>query len=124
MLTVATSGTLFPSSYHDEETNELTGYETEVLREVAERLGVDIEFDEMGYDGILTSVLNGTADVAAGIDITEDRKETLLVDELNSIVEELRNEGILSELSKEFYDGQDISEPMAEFEDLPVVEVE
>ncbi|MBM6615499.1 transporter substrate-binding domain-containing protein [Desemzia sp. RIT804] len=241
VLTVATSGTLFPSSYHDEETNELTGYETEVLRKIAERLGVEIVFDEMGYDGILTSVLNGTADVAAGVDITEERQEKFqfsdptkytvggivvretddsgietledvagkktggaatsiwsdmarelgaeiipydnatndvffrdiasgridivmhdyflsatavekfsdlgvkmsdvqynhttsamifskedktLADEINNILEELRNEGVLSELSKEFYNGQDISEPMAGFEELPVVEVE
>ena len=68
-LNVATSGTLYPSSFHEKETDKLTGYEVEVIREVAERLKLDIDFTEMGVDGMLTSVNSGAIDVAAmGID--------------------------------------------------------
>ena len=68
-LKVATSGTLYPSSFHEKETDKLTGYEVEVIREVAERLKLDIDFTEMGVDGMLTSVNSGAIDVAAmGID--------------------------------------------------------
>lgn len=68
-LNVATSGTLYPSSFHQSETDELTGYEVEVINEVANRLDLDVEFTEMGVDGMLTSVNSGVIDIAAmGID--------------------------------------------------------
>lgn len=68
-LKVATSGTYFPNSYHDEESNELTGFEVEILREVADRLGLKVEFTEMGVDGMLTSLNSEQIDIAAlGID--------------------------------------------------------
>lgn len=69
VLNVATSGTYFPNSYHDEESNELTGFEVEILREVANRLGLEVEFTEMGVDGMLTSLNSEQIDIAAlGID--------------------------------------------------------
>lgn len=69
MIKVATSGTLYPNSYHIKETNDLTGYEVEIIREAAKRLGVEVAFTEMGVDGMLTSVNSGAVDIAAiGID--------------------------------------------------------
>lgn len=78
-LTVATSGTLLATSFRDEESDELTGFEVEVAREVAERLELDIEFKEMGFDEMLTSVQTGQVDIAANdIEITEDRAEEFI----------------------------------------------
>ncbi|MCZ8535831.1 transporter substrate-binding domain-containing protein [Paenisporosarcina quisquiliarum] len=75
-LTVATSGTLLTTSYHDEETDELTGFEVEVVREAAKRLNLEIEFKELGFDEMLTSVSTGQVDLAANdIEITEERKD-------------------------------------------------
>lgn len=75
-LTVATSGTLYPTSYREEGTDELTGFEVEVVREVAERLELEIEFTEMGFDEMMTSVQTGQVDIAANdIEINEDRQE-------------------------------------------------
>lgn len=75
-LTVATSGTLLATSFRDEESDELTGFEVEVAREVAERLELDVEFKEMGFDEMLTSVQTGQVDIAANdIEITEERAE-------------------------------------------------
>ncbi|MDQ0175098.1 transporter substrate-binding domain-containing protein [Bacillus chungangensis] len=75
-LVVATSGTLYPTSYHSDETNELTGFEVEVVREMAKRLELDVEFVEMGVDGMLTSINSGTVDLAANdMDITDEREE-------------------------------------------------
>ena len=68
-IKVATSGTLYPSSFHEAETDKLTGYEVEIIREVATRLDLDVDFTEMGVDGMLTSVNSGAIDIAAmGID--------------------------------------------------------
>ncbi|USK31907.1 transporter substrate-binding domain-containing protein [Bacillus sp. F19] len=75
-LTVATSGTLYPTSYHDSETNELTGYEVEVVREMAKRMDLEAEFSEMAFDGMLTSIQSGKVDIAANdIMINNERKE-------------------------------------------------
>ncbi len=78
-LTVATSGTLLTTSYHDAESDELTGFEVEVVREVAKRLDLDVEFTELGFDEMLTSVNTGQVDIAANdIEITDDRKEKFI----------------------------------------------
>ena len=80
-ITVATSGTLFPSSYYGDD-NVLTGYEVEIMKAIGEKLDVEVEFMEMGVDGILTSVQSGQADMAAnGFDITDARKEDYLFSE-------------------------------------------
>ncbi|GEL67147.1 transporter substrate-binding domain-containing protein [Marinilactibacillus psychrotolerans] len=65
VLRAATSGTYYPNSYHDEETNELTGFEVEILREIGERLDLEVEFTEMGVDGMLTSLNSEQQDIAA-----------------------------------------------------------
>jgi len=78
-LTVATSGTLLATSYRDEESDELTGFEVEVVREVANRLELEVEFKELGFDEMLTSVKTGQIDIAANdIEITEDREENFI----------------------------------------------
>ncbi|MEK6267669.1 MAG: transporter substrate-binding domain-containing protein [Planococcus sp. (in: firmicutes)] len=78
-LTVATSGTLFPTSYRSEGSDELTGFEVEVVREIGERLELEIEFTELGFDEMLTSVQTGQVDLASNdIEITEDREENFI----------------------------------------------
>lgn len=78
---IATSGTLFPSSYHGDD-NELTGYEIELVEEIANRLDIEIEFMEIGVDGMLTAVQSGQVDAAInGFDITSKRQEDYLFTE-------------------------------------------
>lgn len=78
-MTVATSGTLLATSFRDEDSDELTGFEVEVVRELGERLDLDIEFTELGFDEMLTSVNTGQIDIAANdIEITEDRAEQFI----------------------------------------------
>ncbi|WP_192597713.1 transporter substrate-binding domain-containing protein [Sporosarcina limicola] len=75
-IIVATSGTLYPASYHDSATKELTGYEVEIIKEVGKRMDVKIEFKEMGLDGMLTSLNSGQVDLAVNdIEITKERLE-------------------------------------------------
>lgn len=77
-IVVATSGTLYPTSYHDTSNgkDQLTGYEVEVVKEAFKRLDVKVEFKEMGYDGMLSAINSGQVDAGANdIDITDDRKD-------------------------------------------------
>lgn len=79
VLTVGTSGTLLATSFRDEESGELTGFEVEVVRELGKRLDLDIEFRELGFDEMLTSVSTGQLDMAANdIEVTEDMTDKFL----------------------------------------------
>ncbi|MBM7094768.1 transporter substrate-binding domain-containing protein [Bacillus sp. H-16] len=73
-LVVGTSGTYAPVTYHED--NELTGFDVELVREIADRLGVEAEFTTMDFDGIQPALRNGQIHLAANdFAITEDREE-------------------------------------------------
>ncbi|WP_138859425.1 transporter substrate-binding domain-containing protein [Exiguobacterium mexicanum] len=75
-LTVGTAGTLYPASFREEDSDTLTGFDVELMKEVGKRLDLEVQFKEMAFDNMLTSVQNGQVDVAANdISVTEDRKE-------------------------------------------------
>lgn len=63
-LTVATSGTLFPTSYYNDE-NQLIGYDVDVAKAVAKKLDLKVKFKEYNVDGQVTAVSRGEADFAA-----------------------------------------------------------
>lgn len=76
-ITVATEGAWSPFTYHDESTNELVGFDVETAEEIAKRLGVEADFQEVDFDSGLTGVSQGTFDMMAnGVDVTPDRSET------------------------------------------------
>lgn len=63
-ITVGTEGTYPPFSYHDE-SNKLTGYDVEVTRAVAEKLGVKVEFKETVWDSMMAGLKAGRFDIVA-----------------------------------------------------------
>src|SRR5690625_1996386 len=76
-ITVATSGTLIAASFYNDD-DELTGYDVEVAREIANRLGVDVDFEIMGIDSMLEAVNSGSGDIAINdIEITHTGQENL-----------------------------------------------
>lgn len=62
-IVVGTAGTLYPASYYPEGSDELTGYNVEVFREIADRLGVDIKFETLGFDAMLSALQSGRVDI-------------------------------------------------------------
>lgn len=64
-IVVGTSGTLYPSSYYPKDSDELTGFEVEVQKEIADRLGLDIKFETMAFDATLTALNSGRIDMAS-----------------------------------------------------------
>jgi len=64
-LIVATSGTLYPTSFHDPKSKQLTGFDIQVVKDVAKGLHKKVEFKELNVDGQLTAVKTGKADLAA-----------------------------------------------------------
>lgn len=72
-LTVATEGTYRPFSYHDA-SGELVGYDVEVAEAVAERLDVEVTFEETQWDAIFAGLDAGRFDMIANqVTITPER---------------------------------------------------
>jgi len=65
VLKVGTEGTYSPFSYHDPKTNELVGYDVEVIAAVAEELGVKVEYVETPWDAIFAGLTSKRYDVVA-----------------------------------------------------------
>lgn len=63
-ITVGTEGTYTPFTYHDKD-GKLTGYDVEVTRAVAEKLGVTVEFKETQWDAMLAGLKGGRFDLVA-----------------------------------------------------------
>lgn len=74
-LIIGTEGTWAPWTYHDEDDN-LVGYDVEVAALIAEKLGVEANFVEGKWDGLLIGLESGRYDMMAnGVDVTEEREE-------------------------------------------------
>ena len=63
-INVGTEGTYPPFTYHDE-SGKLTGYDVEVTRAVADKLGVDVEFKEAQWDAMLAGLDSKRFDMVA-----------------------------------------------------------
>lgn len=63
-ITVGTEGTYAPFTFHGKD-NRLTGYDVEVTRAVANKLGVEVEFKETNWDSMLIGLKSGKFDMVA-----------------------------------------------------------
>lgn len=74
-ITVAMEGTWAPWTYMDEN-GELVGYDTEVAKAIAGKLGVKANFVTGEWDGLLAGLDAGRYDMMAnGVDVTPERAE-------------------------------------------------
>ena len=75
-LVIALEGNWAPWSFHDD-SDALVGYDVEVGKAIAEKLGVKATFVEGEWDGLLAGVEAGRYDmVINGVDITDSRKQS------------------------------------------------
>ena len=77
VLTVGNEGNWLPYVYNEDGTGELTGFEVEVAREVAARLGVEVEFQTAdGWDPVLAGLDASRYDVViCGVNPNPERQE-------------------------------------------------
>ncbi len=76
VFVVGTEGTYRPFSYHEDGSGDLTGYDVEVIRAVADELGVDVQFEETQWDAIFAGLEAGRFDVIANqVSITPERED-------------------------------------------------
>ena len=75
-LVVALEGAWQPWSYHDA-SDTLVGYDVEVSRAIAEKLGVEPEYVESDWDSLFAGLDAGRYDmVCNGVEVTEERATT------------------------------------------------
>jgi cystine transport system substrate-binding protein len=80
-LTVATEGTYRPFSFHDA-SGELVGFDVEIAEAVADRLGLEVRFQETQWDAIFAGLDAGRFDVIANqVTINPEREEKYLFSE-------------------------------------------
>ena len=75
-LIMATNAAFPP--YEFIEGNEIVGIDAEIAGAIADKLGLELQIDDMEFDSIIESVKGGKADMGlAGMTVTEERKEVV-----------------------------------------------
>lgn len=75
-LIMCTNAEFPPYEFHD--ANEIVGIDVEICRAVAEKLGLELEIEDIAFDAIIPEIASGKADLgAAGMTVTEDRKQNV-----------------------------------------------
>ncbi|NQU42893.1 ABC transporter substrate-binding protein/permease [bacterium] len=75
-FTVALTGKYPPFSFYDSETGELTGFDVDIARDIANHLGRPLQIVATEWDGILPGLLAGKYDAIIGsMAITPEREE-------------------------------------------------
>lgn len=74
--TVATDSSYVPFEFLDTETGEMVGFDIDLINEIADRVGFEIDLEVVEFDGIVSGMGTGRYDIGiAGMTITEDRAE-------------------------------------------------
>jgi glutamine transport system substrate-binding protein len=75
-VNVVTDPSFVPFEMLDSETGEMIGFDMEIINEVAERAGFEVNLTTMQFAGIIPAVQTGNQEIAiAGVTITEERAE-------------------------------------------------
>ena len=76
-LTMATNAT-FPPYEMTTDAGEFEGIDIEAAQAIADKLGLELQIDDMDFDAALLSVQQGKADITmAGITVTDERKAVM-----------------------------------------------
>jgi len=76
-IVVGTSADYEPWEYKDDN-DDFAGADMDIMREIASRMGVEVEFQDLGFDALVTAVKEGKVDAAiAAMAATDERKESV-----------------------------------------------
>ena len=76
-LTMATNAT-FPPYEMTTDAGTIEGIDVDTAQAIAEKLGLELQIDDMDFDAALLSVQQGKADIAmAGVTVTDERKNVM-----------------------------------------------
>ena len=75
-LRVGTHPTFAPFEFLDSSSREYVGFDMDMIREIGKRMNVEVEFVNMGFDGLIPALMTNNIDiVVSGVTITEERKK-------------------------------------------------
>jgi len=75
-ITVATDATWPPFEYVDETSKEIVGFDIDLMKAIAQEVGLEVEFVNVAWDPLLAGMAAGQYDAAiSSMTITEDRKK-------------------------------------------------
>ncbi len=75
-VNVATDPSFVPFEMMDQETGEMVGFDMDIINEIAERAGFEVNLTTMEFSGIIPAVQTGSQEIAiAGITITDERAQ-------------------------------------------------
>ena len=76
-LTMATNAT-FPPYEMTTDSGDIEGIDVETAQAIADKLGLELQIDDMDFDAALLSVQQGKADIVmAGVTVTDERKAVM-----------------------------------------------
>ena len=76
-LTMATNAT-FPPYEMTTDSGEIEGIDVDTAKAIAEKLGLELQIDDMDFDAALLAVQQGKADmVMAGVTVTDERQNVM-----------------------------------------------
>ena len=76
-LTMATNAEFPPYEYYESE--EITGLDVDFAQAICDKLGMELEVEDMAFDSIIPAVNSGKADMGvAGMTVTPDREKEVL----------------------------------------------
>ena len=77
LMTMATNAT-FPPYEMTTDSGEIEGIDVDTAKAIAEKLGLELQIDDMDFDAALLSVQQGKADIVmAGVTVTDERKAVM-----------------------------------------------
>lgn len=75
-LIVATNAEFPPYEYYEE--GVVTGIDIDIMQAVCDKLGMELEIEDMAFDSIISAVSTGKVDIgASGFTVTEERKKNI-----------------------------------------------
>ena len=77
VLTMVTNAEFPPYEYY--ESDEITGLDVDFAQAICDKLGMELEIEDMAFDSIIPAVNSGKADMGvAGMTVTPDREKEVL----------------------------------------------
>lgn len=76
VLVMATNAEFPPYEFYED--NKIVGIDAEIAQAIAEKMGMELQIEDMSFDAIIPSVTSGKADFgAAGMTVTEERMQSV-----------------------------------------------
>jgi len=102
VLKVATEAGFMPFEFVEENSNQLAGFDIDLIKALGAELGMEVKIDNINWDGLIPALINRNYDaVIAGMTITPERAESVnftdpYFESVLTVVTSSTNQGITS----------------------------